>query len=265
MKLPEFKSDWPKDWKESYVYDKLEFFNDKSNLGYTNSYKNRFNAIIANVKQYLPIGSTLIDVAAAQGNFTLSLAEAKYKMIWNDLRESLIDYVKLKYIDGSIEFKSGNVFDIKLPEADGIIITEIIEHVAHPNEFLKKVSTLIKNQGYIFMTTPIGSYFINKLPKFSDCPDPSIYESVQFKPNSDGHIFLLHLEEIEKFAKESGLEIVKVEIFNNPLTNGHIKLHYLLKILPQRFIDFIEKQTKNLPFALKKKLNSHVLVVFKKV
>jgi 2-polyprenyl-3-methyl-5-hydroxy-6-metoxy-1,4-benzoquinol methylase len=87
---------------------------------------------------------------------------------------------------------------LRIPE--GVLIAEIIEQVAHPDEFLAKSASLVKAGGYVFMTTPNGSYFRNMLPKFFDCPDPSIYVSVQFKPNAGGHIFLLHPEEVKSIA-----------------------------------------------------------------
>jgi 2-polyprenyl-3-methyl-5-hydroxy-6-metoxy-1,4-benzoquinol methylase len=112
-------------------------FND-NDLGYTYAYRNRFNIIIELLKLHTPLSSTILDVAAAQGNFTLSLAEDGYNMIWNDLRTELIDYVKLKYTKGQIIFQPGNLFDLTFSiRIDAIIITEIIEHVAHPDLFLK--------------------------------------------------------------------------------------------------------------------------------
>ena len=231
MKVPERNDGWPQLWKECYLYDTLEVLGNTSNLGYTYAYLNRHNIVCDEIRKHLPVGSTIIDIAASQGNFTLRLAEEGYQMIWNDLRADLIDYVKLKYEKGQIEYRPGNVFELNLPEkADGVIITEIIEHVAHPDEFLKKIASLVKEDGHIFISTPLGSYFLNNLPKFSDCPDPSQYEAMQFKPNSDGHIFLLHLEEIHKLSSDAGLAIMDSVIFNNFLTAGHMKMQAVLRL-----------------------------------
>jgi 2-polyprenyl-6-hydroxyphenyl methylase/3-demethylubiquinone-9 3-methyltransferase len=265
MKLPERKDNWPQLWHDCYRYDLLEVFDNEGNAGYTYAYLNRYNAICNNVIKYMPGGCTILDVAAAQGNFTLHLAEEGYNMIWNDLRKDLIGYVQLKYENGDVEYRPGNVFELNFAEkADGVIITEIIEHVAHPDEFLKKIATLVKAGGYIFMSTPLGSYFLNRLPKFSECEDPSQYEGIQFKPNSDGHIFLLHLDEIKKLAFDAGLTISEVSIYNNFLTSGHIKMQAILKILPKSIIDGIEKFTQRLPSFIKLKLHSNIAITFRK-
>src|ERR1043166_1848550 len=50
------------------------------------------------------------------------------------------------------------------------LITEIIEYVAHPDEFLRKAASLAKPGGYIVMTTPNGGDFLNRLPKFPSVP-----------------------------------------------------------------------------------------------
>jgi 2-polyprenyl-6-hydroxyphenyl methylase/3-demethylubiquinone-9 3-methyltransferase len=207
-----------------------------------------------------------LDVAAAQGNFTLSLAEKGYDVIWNDYRSELVDYVKLKYSKGNIIFKEGNIFDLKFDfKINAVVITEIIEHVAHPNKFLIKISSLLNPGGYVYMSTPLGSYFLNKLPRYSECKDPSIYESVQFQPDSNGHIFLLHIDEIQHLAELANLKIISINVCNNPLTSGHMLLGNLLPFIPRVVINLIEKFTQKLPFFIRKKIHSNVSVVFKKL
>jgi 2-polyprenyl-3-methyl-5-hydroxy-6-metoxy-1,4-benzoquinol methylase len=182
--------DWPESWLLSYRYDLQEIYGEIRNPGYVYAYQNRRDVTFRLIEEVLPKGSTILDVAAAQGNFTLSLAERGYRVTWNDLRHELEGYVRLKHEHGEVTFAPGNVFELGLgPEFDCVLITEIIEHVAHPDEFLRSVSSMVKPGGYIVMTTPNGAYFRNKLARFSECADPSIYEAVQFKPDSDAIYF----------------------------------------------------------------------------
>lgn len=265
MKKPVYNSEWLESWKSSYSSDLLEFFGDTGNLGYTYGYQLRFNKAIETVKRYVPNHSRIIDVAAAQGNFSLRLAELGYLVTWNDLRAELADYVKLKYETGDINYLSGNCFELNLQEQfDAVVITEIIEHVAHPDQFLLNISTLIKSGGYIIMTTPNGEYIRNNLPRFSDCPDASIFENVQFKPDADGHIFLLHRDEIENLVKKSGLILKELCLFSNPLTNGYIKTNYLLPFIPKPIVDFLELLTSFNNGQLFPKINVHTLAVIEK-
>ena len=133
----------------------------------------------------------------------------------------------------------------------------MIEHVAHPDQFLRRISALVKPQGVIIMTTPNGGYFRNRLPRFSDCPDPSMFEKEQFKPDSDGHIFLLHDDEVYRLASEAGLSVSELRTFTNPLTQGHLKTGAVLGLLPRAAVNMVEKVTVRAPLALKRRIHTH--------
>ena len=153
----------------------------------------------------VPAGGSILDVAGAHGNFTVPLAEKGYRVTWNDLRGELAGFVKLKYEYGHVEFAPGDIF--KLASAwtacfDGVLALEVIEHVAHPDQFIASMAAMLKPGGRLFVSTPNGRYIRNDLPRFSDCPDPSVYEAVQFKRNADGHIFLLDAAELLSMARD---------------------------------------------------------------
>ena len=114
------------------------------------------------------------------------------------------------------------------------------------------------------MTTPNGGYFKNRLPKFSECADPAVFESGQFKPNADGHIFLLHVDEIEPLARRAGLSVDRIALFTNPLTAGHVKTEALLRIMPRFLVNALEGATQMLPALLKKKLLVQMAVRFRR-
>jgi len=257
--------EWPESWKTSYEYDLLEIYGGKSSLGYTCAYQKRFNTTLGLIESVLPVGSSVIDIAAAQGNFSLSLAERGYKVLWNDLRGELADYVKLKHEIGDVEYLEGNAFELELGEKfDCVLISEVIEHVAHPDQFLIAAASIAKPGGIVVMSTPNGRYFRNNLPKFKDCPDPCIFESQQFKPNADGHIFLLWPDEIQWLSRQSGLAIESILYHTNPLTAGHIKLEKVLRILPESPVRFLESMTAGLPFFIRSRITTASVTLFRK-
>src|SRR4051812_2101512 len=179
------EADWPESWACSYRYDCQEVFGTPSNWGYAYAYRNRRKQALQLLTEAVKPGATILDLAAAQGNFTLDLAERGYRVTWNDLRGELIGYVQKKYEFGEVSYATGNAFDLEFDQLfDGVLLCEVIEHVAHPDQFMANVARLLKPGGIAVMSTPNGRYFRNNLPRFSDCPDPSIFESVQFKPNS---------------------------------------------------------------------------------
>lgn len=258
-------SSWPESWKTSYQYDQLELHGARSNPGYTNSYLIRKRRAVAAVQRVAAPGARVIDIAAAQGNFSLALAELGYAVTWNDLRSELADYVRLKHREGLVEYAPGDVFSLEFDKPfDVVLATEVIEHVAHPDAFLRKLADLLRPGGNIIITTPNGEYFRNRLPRFSDCDDPGKYEAVQFQPNADGHIFLLHADEIPSLASSAGLEIRAMEFFTNPLTAGYLQTRRVLPILPKRVVRAIEALTTRLAGRLGRKLHTHMLVTLQK-
>jgi 2-polyprenyl-3-methyl-5-hydroxy-6-metoxy-1,4-benzoquinol methylase len=265
VKRIEQKPDWPQSWKDSYFYDQSEIYGEISHHGYAYAYDNRRRQTLRLLTEVLEPGARVLDVAAAQGNFSLALAKLGFDVTWNDLRAELADYVRLKHESGKIEYAAGNAFELAFPALfDAVLITEIIEHVAHPDDFLAKAAALVRPGGYIVMTTPNGGYFKNRLPKFSECADPSIFESAQFKPNADGHIFLLHSDEIEPLARRAGLSVEKIVLFTNPLTAGHVKTEPLLKVLPRSLVQVAESMTRVLPLAFQRKALVQMGVRFRK-
>ncbi len=265
MKRPTLDPAWPPSWQSSYAYDLEEVYGPISHLGYAYAYKSRRRETLRLLTEVLSPGASVLDVAAAQGNFSLALAEMGYAVTWNDRRAELADYVRLKYERGSIRYAPGDAFEVDLPEPfDAALITEVIEHTAHPDQFLARIATLVRPGGYLIMTTPNGAYFRNHLPKFSECTDPTVYESSQFKPDSDGHIFLLHPEEIAPLAASAGLLLERCALMTNPFTAGHMKSRWLLQATPRSVVRQIENLTAQLPARWTQRYFTQLVARFRK-
>ena len=256
---------WPESWKLSAIYDRLEVYGGAPRSGYEYAYRARRRHALECLRQVVPSGSRILDVAAAQGNFTLALAELGYDVTWNDYRSDLADYVRAKHEHGVVHYVPGNALELQFPEPfDAVLLGEVIEHVAHPDRFLAKIAEFIRPGGWIILTTPNGEYVRNRLPRFSDCENPEQYEALQFKPNADGHIFLLHDDEIRRLSRAAGLEVREIRYFSNVFTSGHMKLNALLRVVPTRVVDDLERLTTRLPEPVVRKLHSATVATLQK-
>lgn len=248
----------------SYKFDLQEVYGEVTDRGYANAHFDRRARIVQAISRVASVGSSVLDVAAAQGNFTLALAEQGYRVTWNDLRSELIGYVRLKHEFGEVSYAPGNIFDLDARDFAVVLIAEVIEHVAHPDEFLASTAKMARPGGYVVMTTPNGAFFRNRLPRFSECLDPSAYESAQFRPDADGHIFLLHADDVAAISNSADLTLISLEYFTNPLTRGFAGLAPVLKILPNGVLRSVERVTSTLPAAIGGKVNLSMLATFRR-
>ena len=75
MRRVEPRNDWPDSWKESFQYDLQEVYGEHLSLGYFYAYQRRRRSTLGLVEKYVPPGARVLDVAAAQGNYSLALQE----------------------------------------------------------------------------------------------------------------------------------------------------------------------------------------------
>jgi 2-polyprenyl-6-hydroxyphenyl methylase/3-demethylubiquinone-9 3-methyltransferase len=240
-------------------------FGELPDPGYINGYAARVHRTLDAVRRVAPPEARLLDIGAAQGNLSLALAELGYRVTWNDIRDELVPYVRMKHERGRIDFLPGNCLELSCEEPyDVVVVAEIIEHVAHPDALLEKVAALVRPGGHVIVTTPNGAYFRNSLPRFSDCRDPRQYEALQFRPDADGHIFLIYPDELLDLARQVGLIPTRLELFVNPLSRGALGLHRLLRVIPRRVVRALERLTSvrdGTPFS---RLNLHMLAVLER-
>ncbi len=262
---PHPSDDWPESWRTAHAYDRIEIFAPSARLGHARAYRERMARTLALIQRVAPLPARVLDIAAAQGNFSLRLAELGYCVTWNDLRSELADYVKLKHEHGDIDYLPGDVFSLAPSAAyDLVLITEIIEHVAHPDQFLAQVARLVRPGGHVVMTTPNGEYFANRLPKFSACPDPSVFEAAQYRPDGDGHIFLLHRDEIEPLSRTANLTILSTDLFTSFVAAGRLRTQALLESAPPSVTQGIESFFANLPDPIAARVFTQMAVCFRK-
>lgn len=200
----------------------------------------------------------VLEVAAGGGGLAAVLASRGCEVVVNDLCDvQLAEAVSEFSVGEEIRAVGGNLFDLS-PEQTGrfdlVVACEVIEHVARPSELLVHLKKFLEADGRMLLTTPNGAYFRNKLPTYSEISDFDELESRQFKPDADGHLFLMTPQELSELATSAGLRVERLNAWGTPLLSGHCGLRRLGGVFPARTVYKAELLTQRLPAAGRERL-----------
>jgi 2-polyprenyl-3-methyl-5-hydroxy-6-metoxy-1,4-benzoquinol methylase len=200
----------------------------------------------------------VLELAAGDGALSACLAAYGIDVAVNDLRAEILKSAIANFTSKDrISLLPGNLFDLDPQEAglfDLIIATEVLEHLAHTDDFLRHLKRFLTLEGQIVLTTPNGSYFRSNLPTHSMVVDFNALESDQFRPDADGHLFLITPQELRAIARSAGLRIVEIDLLATPFITGHCGLSSLDSRRLARLCYWLEIQSRRLPFRLREKI-----------
>jgi 2-polyprenyl-3-methyl-5-hydroxy-6-metoxy-1,4-benzoquinol methylase len=200
---------------------------------------------------------TVLEVAAGDAALSACLATMGCSVAANDLRaDNLANAVANFSNSESIRCLPGNLFELdpaKVGQFDLVIACEIVEHVAHTVEFLQQLKRFVAPGGRILITTPNGAYFRNKLPTHSQIQDFTALEKQQFKPDSDGHLFLITPREMENLAREAGLKVDRLVLWATPVVTGQARFAMLSTPALCWACYQLERLSQSLPMSIKEK------------
>jgi 2-polyprenyl-3-methyl-5-hydroxy-6-metoxy-1,4-benzoquinol methylase len=196
----------------------------------------RMRALLAVTEAEALAPKRVLEVAAGDGSLVATIEARTGCEVWaNDLREENLRAGLSSYSNASkVRIAPGNIFELSpsLGTFDLVIACEVIEHVAHGVDFLRKLADLTTPGGHILVTTPSGSHFRNRLPSYYEIEDHTALEKNQFKPDADGHLFLIRPDEMYRLAKEAGLQVERLALWGSPFLTGHFGLRLLGNVLP---------------------------------
>ncbi len=213
---------------EQYVwwFDQRDLDNDNARAFTRLVYLDRVNRIVQTIRRHVPADGTVADVGCAQGNLALWLAEAGFAVDAYDLNEGFLAYATKKYEFGDIRWHHGNAFDISAPgQFDAVILGELVEHVAHPDELLARAVDLVKVGGAVVVTTPNGRNLRERLPSYQEVVAngglPRI-EAEQFGPGGEHHLFAYTIDELSGHVPANA-SLVSVDYVGTVLFNSHVQ------------------------------------------
>jgi 2-polyprenyl-3-methyl-5-hydroxy-6-metoxy-1,4-benzoquinol methylase len=197
-----------------------------------------------------------LEMAAGGGGLAACLAQRGCDVVVNDLREELVEEAIKEYKGAeNICVVGGDMFSLsaeRIGKFDLVVACEVIEHVARPRDFLNHLKSFLTPEGRILLTTPNGSYFRNKLPTYSEVSDVAGLEARQFKPDADGHLFLLTPLELFELVTSAGLHVERFNAWGTALLSGHMGLRYLANPLALRAAYEAERLLQLLPSISRK-------------
>lgn len=115
---------------------------------------NALNQIIKNRKT-----ARILEVGSGLGYLTYALNIAGYDAFGLDISETAVQQAKLNFGNYYISDDLFNFAEKKATSFDVIILTEVIEHVNEPLDFINALLKLLKPNGHLVLTTPNKSFY----------------------------------------------------------------------------------------------------------
>ena len=113
----------------------------------------------------------ILEVGSGLGYFTYALSQDGFKILGIDLSEDAV--AKSTYAFGKL-YKAVDFNDID-ERFDIIILTEVIEHVSNPVQFLKDLKRVLVKGGEILLTTPRKHIYQTRAVWFTDLPPVHLF------------------------------------------------------------------------------------------
>ena len=210
------------------AYNLLSPYSNKSRWEFENHLTH-----LKTITRHLSHDYTVFDAGCGIGIIAMALKLMGYKIEGSDkyLFEknnsySIKDINKLKKIwkQNNLEIKNLDILDVN-KEYDFVISIATIEHQSKPKQFLKKLTKITKNEGYIYLATPNVTNLLNRMRfLFGRAPLGNIEE---FYTENDfvGHWREYTIKELEKMFELEHIKIIESK------TEQQIKPEFSLQIL----------------------------------
>ena len=176
------------------------------------TYRQIFKFITHNVLDKLNNRSVkVLDVGCGVGSISTYLADKGYEVMGIDVSENAIKAcLKAKENLGikNAQFKISDILNFNSKQKfDLIILNEVIEHIESDSKALQKIYRLLRDKGFLLLTTPSINAPLYKL-RLLEAFDKKV-----------GHLRRYSQEKLEKLIKKEGFRIETIEKKEGVLRN----------------------------------------------
>ncbi|MBS4200635.1 methyltransferase domain-containing protein [Bacillus sp. FJAT-49732] len=144
-----------------------EAYNGDMGSAFSEKTRERVNWIVNHTK-----GNVILDIGCSQGIIPIILGREGKMIDAIDIAEESIQYAKNALINEHISVQNNVAFrvsnfmtetDLK-DEYETVLLTEVLEHISDPEQFLKKIHKYLSTDGQLIVTVPFGinDYFDHK-------------------------------------------------------------------------------------------------------
>jgi SAM-dependent methyltransferase len=236
-----------------YYHFARQVLKEKDPLNYLANSENMYWAIKKSLENNFQDKKNIkvLEIGSGLGYTTYALNKSGYSCVGIDISKEAVERAKEKfgdyYVAADIFEASKNIKE----KYDAVIMTELIEHVESPVDFIKEAFKFLKDGGKLIITTPNKSFYPSGTIWKSDIPPVHLYwmgeeTFLNIGKTLNKKVSFLDFQEFNKYFiyPKRHIEYVNVINLTNFKKDGKVflvkRLKIMLKnILPVFFIKFI--------------------------
>ena len=183
----------------------------------------RFKEVINVLKRHNVRARVLVDLGCNDGSLTIEMAKAveAEEVYCIDIDVNTLNIAKNRGLKTIIANLSNDKLPIQNGSADLVTALEVIEHLVNPDNMLREAHRILKNHGYLLLTTPNLASWVNRLAMILgyqpyNCEvSTEIIAGVPWKTRTfakpTGHIRPFTLKALRDVLTYHGFEIIHVK------------------------------------------------------
>jgi O-antigen biosynthesis protein len=152
--------------------------------------------------EWIGTGKRVLDIGCRWGHITEDIAKRGNEVTAIDFVEKFIKEAKEVNKGSTVNYLVMDAYNLKFKDKsfDVVFLGETFEHLIDPRKALKEIRRVLKEKGYLIMTTPNFASLRNRIKTFLGHQNDDFYL----------HIKVCTRETLEKLLKDAGFKVEKI-------------------------------------------------------